>query len=138
MANADYAYTLELAKEICLEVSSTHFSLDWLCKSKRAAGENWPSTRTIFNWLAREPEFCAMYDAAIRAKIRAHENAIVDAVYDSSQDIEERKLQLKMLDMLLRRAMERDFRQQALSLGVDHLQRAASEVISTMASNKES
>lgn len=75
-------YNLELAKDICDQISNNGISLKALCRKNPI----WPHTDTIYRWLRAHDEFHVMYAKAKKNQVMALVDDILEISDDSSQD----------------------------------------------------
>ena len=58
-------YTNELADEICIAILNGDKGIERLCKEHK----DWPSKKTIFNWLNKNKDFQRKYELAKQIQI---------------------------------------------------------------------
>jgi hypothetical protein len=75
-------YNLQLAQEICDEISNSDKGLKDLC----AANSNWPHRNTIMRWLLEKEEFSGMYAKAKMAQVDLMVEDIIAISDDNSRD----------------------------------------------------
>lgn len=75
-------YTKELCDEICFAIATSSKGLHRLCREN----ENFPSYKTIFNWILNNKEFLHNYEKAREAQAEYLFEEIVDIADDKSND----------------------------------------------------
>lgn len=76
-------YTEALAKEICDVFAVTYCDLEKLCDER----DNWPSARTIYDWIHKIPGFSQLYTRAQKARTEVQTNYVLREVLDNSEDL---------------------------------------------------
>ena len=72
-------YTDQLAKDICLEISTSTKSVKKICKDN----DKYPTSKTVFAWRLTKPDFCDLYNTARQARVEL----MVDEMLDISDDV---------------------------------------------------
>ncbi len=76
------AYTSDLAKKMCDQISRDHRSIKQLAEEL-----DWfPATSTFFEWLAKYKELADLYARAKDAQVEVRQEQIIDLVNDSTGD----------------------------------------------------
>ncbi len=77
------SYSPELADAICEAIALDHRGLDPICESR----EDFPTSRTVRNWMLREPEFFQKYARAKEIQMEYLESQLLALSDDDSNDV---------------------------------------------------
>lgn len=77
-------YTIEIAKQICLAISTSNKGLFYICSHN----DEFPDRKTVYAWLSKHPEFRNMYAEAKMQQADYLSEEIIEIADDSTNDTE--------------------------------------------------